>query len=336
MSKKLPIDKQRESAITLTVGDEDNSAIKEFLATSNTLYVIKEKGIYKTQLADDIDPKRTNPKVPNLSQKVIAAGYDDEVIARVLLTAKYLFDENNAEIKPFVSALLEGSLELAKHIIEMQKMISNLKGEILQKESKLLQEEQEINSFSLPSIPTLKTDLHNIFMKADKAKDEILSLYRLQLFPNTDKKPKLSDYDIAINNIPNMDPGYVSSWNETKKFFLLIRNIRNSSEHPKEGQQVILKDFSMNSDGSINLPLVEIEHKETPIRLLPLVELLDFLQDMIVSYAESSLVLIRFAVLLNNNPFGEWVSEFDIEDRRHPHVKYYRSINMGGKIHILG
>lgn len=337
MSKKLPIDKQRESAGTLMVGDDDdNSAIKELLSTTDALYAIKEKGVYKIRLADDIDPDRTNLNIPNLSQKVLSAGYDNEIVARILLTAKYLFDENNATVRPFIGNLFEGSLDLVKHVLELQEMISSLKDKISQKENIILQEKQKTNAFSLPSIPDLNTKLHNIFVRADKAKDGILSLYKLHLLPNADKKPKLSEYDNAIRKLPNIEPDFVSSWNESKKFFILIRNIRNSSEHPKNKQQVILSDFNMNSDGSINPPLVEIQHKDTLISLLPLVELLDFLQERIINYAEGTLVFIRCLVLLDNNPFGQWVSVFPVEERRHPFVKYYRSINIGGTERILG
>ncbi len=52
--------------------------------------------------------------------------------------------------------------------------------------------------------------------------------------------------------------------------------------------------------------------------------------------AEASVVFIKLLTLLNDNPFGEWVDEFEVSERRHPLVRYYRSINMGGKPHILG
>jgi hypothetical protein len=62
----------------------------EFLSTGNSLYVIKEAGVYRIQLADDIDPARANPNIPNLNQQVLAAGHNNEIVARILLTAKYL------------------------------------------------------------------------------------------------------------------------------------------------------------------------------------------------------------------------------------------------------
>lgn len=337
MTSKRVIDKQRNAALTLTVSDgDDDSPIREFLTTSDNLYLIKEKGVYKVQLADDIDPKRTNPNIPNLSQRVLSAGYNDEVVARVLLTAKQLFDENCSPVKPFVSEMLQASLDLTKHILELRDMISSLTDEITRKEKELLERSSDASSFSLPSITDLNTKLHNIFIKADKAKDGILALYKLHFLPDSTQKPKMAEYDAAIEELQDIAPDLIANWNEIKKFFHLIRNIRNSSEHPKAGQRVLLSDFTMNADRSIDSPLTKVEHSETPIGYIPLVELLDFLQSTTTNYAEAALVFIRCAALLKNNPFNEWVSEFRIEERRHPLVKYYRSINMGGRNHILG
>jgi hypothetical protein len=292
MNKKRPIDRQREAAINLTVSDDDDkSALQDFLSTSSALYVIKGSGVYKIQLADDIDPKRTNAAIPNLSQRVLLAGYDNEVVARILLTAKGLFDEKNATVNPFVGSIFERSLDLTKHVLELHEMISDLREKITQKEIAFLEKEQIPNTFYLPSIPDLDKSLHNIFVKSDKAKDTILALYRLHFLPDAENKPQLAEYDSAIDSLLNAAPDLVSAWSETKKTFNLIRNMRNASEHPKEGQKIILTDFAMNPDGTVNPPLVEIQHKDTPIHLLPLVEILDFIQNLVLNSAESALVL---------------------------------------------
>jgi len=337
VTKKRPIDKQREGAITLTIGDDDDkSAAQEFLSTSSALYVIKGSGVYKIQLADDIDPDRVNPNIPNLSQRVLSAGYDNEIVARVLLTAKYLFDENNATVKPFVGSFFEKSIDLTKHVLELHEMISELRDSINSKGEAFLEKEQKPNAFCLPSIPDLDKSLHNIFLKADKAKDDMLLLYRLHFLPDSVKKPKLKEYDEAVEQLSSKNFDLVSAWNEIKKINNLIRNMRNASEHRQKGNQVVLTDFSMNSDGSVNPPLVEIQHKDTPIGLLPVVELLDFMQEQVLGHAESSIVFIKCASLLDNNPFSEWVSEFEPKDRRHPMVRYYRAINIEGTMRILG
>jgi hypothetical protein len=57
-----PIDKMRNAARLGRIGAEgDNSAIREMIPLGNTMYFVKERGIYAMQLADQIDPGITTP-----------------------------------------------------------------------------------------------------------------------------------------------------------------------------------------------------------------------------------------------------------------------------------
>jgi hypothetical protein len=92
----------------------------------------------------------------------------------------------------------------------------------------------------------------------------------------------------------------------------------------------------MRPDGMVDPPLVEIQHPDTPIRMLPIVELIEFVRNSTLDNAEALLTFIRYAVLLKANPFHEWVIAFPEAERRNKFVRYYRAINMGGTWHILG
>lgn len=339
MNRKSAIDRQRESAITLEVGgDDDNSQIREFLSLSHALFTVTDLAVYRVLLADDIDPKRTNPNIPNQSQKVISSGYNDPIVAKILLTAKYLFDKNNATADLLLDDFFEAVIDLTKHVLELQKMIADLKGEISENENFIETANQKPNGYSLPAITDLKTKVHNILVKADKTKDAILKLYKIHFLPNEGDKPKLEKYTKALKNLSNIDDEVLKVWEEKKKFLDLIRNARNSSEHPKANQQVLLNDFMMQADGSIAPPLIQIENKDTPIGLITLVEFIEFLERMLIDYSELAPVFIKQLLLISSekNPLGEWVTEFPEEERRHPNVRFYRSINMGGTERILG
>ncbi len=336
MAGKHPIDIQRDAAITLQIGGDDKSAAREFLSTADSLYIIKEIGIFKVQLADDIDPGRTNPNIPNLSQQVLAAGYDNEIVARVLLTAKYLFDERNATVKPFVASLFENCIVLTRQLLELDAMTRELADEIQRKEAAFVEKPTARNAFSLPSVPGMDTKLHSILSRADKTKDTILGMCRLQFLPGAAGKVKVEELEKAAETSIQAEPEVFTAWKEIARYFSLIRNMRNVSEHPKANYQVLLADFSMQSDGQVNPPLVEIQHPDTPIGTLPVVEFLEFVRSTMLQHAEIMLTFIRFAVLMKHNPFGEWVAEFPEAERRHKFVRYYRAINMGGTWRILG
>lgn len=326
---------KRDAAITLEIGGDDKSAAKEFLSTADSLYINKETGVFKIQLADDIDPGRTNANIPNLSQQVLTDGYDNEVVARILLTAKILFDERNATIKPFVASLFERCILLTRQLLELDAMAQELAEEIERKSAAFDAKPITPNAFTLPSVPGIDTKLHNILSKADKAKDTMLGICRLQFLPDASGKVKLEALHKAIDSSLQTEPQLIDAWKGISKYFALIRNMRNVCKHPKENYSAAPTDFSMQATGEVNPPRVEIQHPETPIRSLPLVEFLGFIRDSTLEHAETILVFIRMAALLKNNPFGESVAEFPEDERRHKFVRYYRAINMGGQWRIL-
>jgi hypothetical protein len=337
VSAKRPIDIQRDNAVTLRIGgDDDKSSVKEFLSTQDCLYVIKQAGVFKIQLADDIDPTRTNPNIPSLSQRVLIAGYDDPIVARVLLTAKYLFDERNATVNPFVSQLFESCLVLTRQLLEVDAMTRKLEDEIRRKEVALTEKPSATHTFSLPSIPKMEMELNNIFCLADKAKDTILAICRLQFLPAAVGRVKLEALGKAVEIALQAEPELVTSWKEYVKNFSLIRNLRNASEHPKENYRIILTDFSMQPNGRINSPLIEIQHPDIPIKIFPVIEFLAFIRNALLEQAETILVFIRLAILVKHNPYGEWVAEFPKEERRHMFVRFYRAIHINGNWRILG
>jgi hypothetical protein len=336
MAGKRPIDIQRNAAVTLQIDDGEKSAAPEFLSTASGLYIIRSSSVFRIRLADDIDPGRTNPNIPNQSQQVLTAGCDNEIVARVLLTAKYLFDENNATVKPFVASLFEECIVLTRHLLELDAMTRELSDHIQARHKAFAEKLAKPNAFRLPSIPSLETDIHNILVKADKAKDSLLVLCRLRFLPDATGKPKLKELDKAVEAALQAEPELVKAWKETSSYFGLIRNMRNASEHPEENYRVVLSDFKMWPDGKVYPPLIEIQHPDTPIRSLSVTEFLEFVRDSMLAHAESMLVLIRFAVLLKNNPFGEWVAEFPEDERRHKHVRYYRALDFNGVWRILG
>jgi hypothetical protein len=88
---KRPIDRRREAAVMMDVGAaDDTGAIKEVFGIGGVLHIIKERGIYICKLADEIDPARTNPNIPNVQQRVLTYGTDSVLVRQTLLTAKKL------------------------------------------------------------------------------------------------------------------------------------------------------------------------------------------------------------------------------------------------------
>jgi hypothetical protein len=74
MFGKHPIDVKLESAFSGSVGIDGEGYLEEFFNTGDALLMIKEHAIYKFQLADHIDPNRTNIDIPHVQQKLYSVG----------------------------------------------------------------------------------------------------------------------------------------------------------------------------------------------------------------------------------------------------------------------
>ncbi len=267
---------------------------------------------------------------------MLPAGDEDEIVGRILLTAKYLFDERNANVKPFVAELLETCLVLTKQLLELDGMSREFADEIRDKERALESKRVDASAFSLPSIPGIDRKVLNLISAAEKAKDSVLLLFRAQFLPGVSGKPKLSDLKKAVEEFMQGEPDRIVAWNEMENYFALIRNIRNASEHRREGHDVILTDFRMWPDGRVYPPLVEVRHDETPIGRVTVIEFLEFIRTSMIDYAEVALTFIKSAALLRDNPFNESVAEAAEPMRRHRFVRYYRAIRLNTAWHILG
>ena len=56
---------------------DDPSEITGMFGLGESLLIVKRKGIYAIKMADQIDPNRTNPNIPNTVQRFAPYGSDD-------------------------------------------------------------------------------------------------------------------------------------------------------------------------------------------------------------------------------------------------------------------
>src|SRR5690349_18669276 len=94
-NEKGPIDELRDAAFSLRVGfDEDGRFVDFYKIGDERMLWVKSNAIYEIMLADQIDPGRTNPSIPHAQQRLLDVGAEDEMVQRILLTAKVLFNEH--------------------------------------------------------------------------------------------------------------------------------------------------------------------------------------------------------------------------------------------------
>ena len=89
---KRPIDRQRDAAVSLKIDSaDDKTGVVATFELDERLCMVTGKGVYAAQLADQTDPKRSNPAVRNSMQRLLAIGAEDVIVSRILLTAERLF-----------------------------------------------------------------------------------------------------------------------------------------------------------------------------------------------------------------------------------------------------
>lgn len=89
---RQPIDIKRDSALSISI-DEPGAKIEGMLIINHTMVIVSTKAVHQTQLADQIDPNRTNFNLPQaVQQKIISYGSEAPFIVQTLLMARSLFD----------------------------------------------------------------------------------------------------------------------------------------------------------------------------------------------------------------------------------------------------
>lgn len=279
---KRPIDLQREGAAFMNVGSPDDlSPITSMIVIGKKLYVVKASSVYQVRMADDIDPERTNPSVPNTQQKILGVGSDSEVVGRILLTAVALFKTNYLEKNIDCDEALRLSLEALKDIVAMGEICDALQQDERDSISTLRDNRKTDSSVLLPSIRNLPQRCGEFIQKADHSLGKLYSI--VQIFYPRVRKPYFEGFSETLTALYGATDGFAQGVRNALPFLKFVRDTRNCVEHPKHDQKIIVKDFSFDPSGKISMPSIEVVHARSPHSP---VEVSVFMNDINVSIIE--------------------------------------------------
>lgn len=327
---KREIDRLRESAGSMNINvPGDDSEITGMLTLGDSLLVVKRKGIYQIKMADQIDPERTNPNVPNTVQRLTPFGSDEEFIGKVLLSAYGLFGKGHLSPNIDTDAAMNHVAEITKNVAEMR-ILSDRFG--LEQDETVTRFEGKIGqdrSFVLPSMVNVDIRIREFVQKADHALQKLFDITKL-FYSNVGKggweslKKRIDGED----RIDNFD-GFLSN---TLPFLGLIRNARNAIEHERPDMKLIATDFSINSKNQLVPPLVELVHPKTPFDGTPIKEFMSSVHLNIVDIVE---LMVVFLCARHIDPSGNLsVSIIEIPEARriNPNVRYGYGVMVGGQL----
>jgi hypothetical protein len=283
---KRPIDLQRESAMFMNVGSPDDlSAITAMVVIGKKMYVVKANSIYEVRLADEIDPDRTNPSVPNTQQKVLSVGSDSEVVGRVLLTARALFSKNYLPSSIDCDEALRLSFESLKDIVAMSEISESLKRDEQNSLAQIKDNRKDDRSVLLPSIKNLPQRCNEFIQKADHSLGRLYSIIKV-FYPNA-HKPYFEGFYNTLVALYGADDPFAQGVGNVLPFLKFVRDARNSVEHPKQGQKIIVKDFSFEPTGLVVRPTVEIVHARSPHEAINISDFMQQINSAIIDIVES-------------------------------------------------
>ena len=327
---KREIDRIRESAgsMNITVPGDD-SEITGMLTLGDSLYVVKRKGIYQIKMADQIDPERTNPNIPNTVQRLAAFGSDEEFIGKILLTAHGLLGKGHISPHIDATAAMLHAAEITKNVAEMRilsdRFASEEQGIVDKFEGRIGKD----RSVVLPSMVNVDIRIREFIQKADHALQKLFDLTKL-FYPDLGSGgwESLKNRIEGESRIDNFDQFLGGA----TPFLRMIRNARNAVEHERPEMKLIVSDFALNSQNQLVPPLVQLVHPKTPLDSTPIRGVMSSSCATVVDIVE---LMIVFLCARHVDPSGDFpigVIEIPIDRRFNPSVRYGFGMVIGGQL----
>lgn len=262
---------------------DDGTSIREMLSLKDRLLIFTEKCTYEVQLADQIDPKRTNPNLPhNVRRKLFDYGVQSEFVCKTLLQAKVLFQKHMLPID--TEKALELSLEALKELVAMDLGRRNFIAVETAAIESFNQTRQQARSIGLPSVGGVDSHCKTFAQKAHHFGKALHSITRL-FYPTATNWDKLQEVVSAKFGLQDPFPLLVS---EIKPALMTALNLRDCLEHHNES--VIVRDFTMQPDGTISPPTIEMKFRKSTIPRTSVSSLMDGFISALLAFFEMLIV----------------------------------------------
>ncbi len=320
-TNKRPIDRLRDGAGSLEVKTtDDDSPITGMMTFADSLYVVKERGIYEIKLADQIDPERKNIHVPNTIQRVLPYGSAEPWVGAVLLTGHELLKKEILNKNIDVDRAMAIVLEIAQNIASAKEVLEAFSDSQRSEIEKYDLKVSKNRSVVLPSVNGIANKCKEFFQKSDHALDGLFKIAKL-FNPNVGKGGWESLQKEVGKETEKVD-NFSEVLENMMPFLQFVRNTRNGVEHPRTEQRIATTDFSINPENQLFPPSIEVVHPKTPQPQVPVVELMSQVVNSIVDIVEVMLAFLCDRKIQPVAGFPVRVHIFPENQRRTKSVKY--------------
>jgi hypothetical protein len=332
-NEKRPIDRMRESAMSMTVGTPEDGVIKGFLTIGGKkMYIIKERSVYLVRLADDIDPGRTNPNIQATHQKISSEGDESDFVGRILLTARELFEGKFLEGIDHERAL-EQCVQIFQDVSEMREEVTSIRAAMEATETEI----RSIKGQALPAILNAPARARAFLEKADHASQSLYTLcaqtYRLR---GQNAKRLFDGFFDHIAALYGADDDFVAFMRGAVPYLRFLRLARNAVVHPKPNERALVYDYRLLASGELTPPTIEIIHPKQPEPEIALHSFMEQMTDQFITVTELIMAWICAKYTKASGNVGIGVGLIPEDQRQNKNVRYGYVMEFNGKIQRVG
>jgi hypothetical protein len=329
-----PIDKVRNSAAKMTL-PPDTGGITDMGEINGAMHIIGASAIYRVQLADEIDPQRTNVAIPNTHQKVLPYGTKFAYVRQTLMTARRLFSNNVLGGAFDYKGGINLSFDALQDLAAMNDIRKELRARFDKCEEDLKNPTEELRSMTVPSMGDGRGDIKAFLQKADHVAVALFNIAKL--FYGDEIGPRwFASLHNLVSDKYGDDDGFTEFLKATLPFLQFVRNARNAVEHPDQAKSVKVTDISLLPSGELNQSTVEVVHPETAQPPVPLLSLMEHIAHQLAAAFE---FMLAHLCGVNVQPFAGMplgVVEYNESQQKAYKCRYGYASRMGDQIVPFG
>jgi hypothetical protein len=304
----------------IEVGTKDDGSILKVFDIGNNLYVLKEYSLYELTIIEEKGESDSKRKlIKQVTQrKVISQGVDSVFVAKILLTAKSVFqhgnfkEENRSKIfQQCINILFEFAL-----LIEAVATYNQLENNAI---TEFSESEKSQGNFIIPSISDIRTRAKTIFQKTDQISQLLATIIKLYCPNNKSGKSTIEQLKEHLEQKYGQDNPCVDYLSKNLDFFCNIRHIRNGLDHI-ETNYVTIHDFKYEEDQLI-LPSIVLSKKECPLSERNFKYLINEILQVFPNLIEQVLIMLADDNI-ENNALNFRVRLIPEEKRKFKEVRY--------------
>lgn len=241
----------------MNIGAPEDGNVTEIVSMADRMLVVMERAIHVMQLADRIDPARTNISIPNTQQRLLSRGADDPIVAKTLLTALALFKKPHLGNDFDEQRALTLTLDLLKDLAAMADIL-NVTQDVQNRAIEAFEKGTVAGRhLTLPAIGDAEARCDAFAQKVGHAVDILRDMARLFYGKALTIKWIDSLAQLTKERYGSDDP-FTKYIEELRPFLLLLREMRNMIEHAKADWHIKVFDFRLLPSGQVMVPSIEI------------------------------------------------------------------------------